>query len=180
LDASETRAGLIERVGCAINLSLRGDTRSDQSLLAIQFALLEGECLLRRGEVGLTLQIGRLERFDLERRRRELRLRFLDVDAEWCIVESIEQVAAPHGLVVVHGQLDDSAGHIGTDRGACSHDIGVVGFLVAAATHIEVDSECQNDDGASDQQRQTSALPAIRRRLVDGSGGIGCGHRCGL
>src|SRR3954452_15064973 len=114
LNTGEARAGFIECMRCAIDLSLRCDARGDQSFLPIQLALLEGECVLRGGEVGLTLEIRRLERLDLQRGGRELRLRFLDVDAKRRIVESIEKIAAVHALVVVYGELDDSAGYVRT------------------------------------------------------------------
>ena len=94
-----------------------------------------------------------------------------DVDAVRRVVEPIEQVAALHGLVVVHGQLDDATGHVGADRGASRHDIGVLGLLVAAAAHIEVRGQHESDDGPSHEQRQARSLPAIRGRLDDGSSG---------
>src|SRR6185503_17282035 len=160
----------------AIDLSLRCYARSDESLLPLELALLEGERFLRGTEVGLPLQVRRLERCDLQRRSCELRFGLLDVNAERCVVESIEQVAAPHGLVVAYGELDDATGHICTDRGTRRQDISVFGLFVSTAAHVEECGEHDSDNGARYQQRQACTLPAIRRSLGVGSSRVGCGH----
>ena len=91
--AGDLRARLVERVRGAVDLRLRGDARAEQPLLALELALLEGERVLRRAQLRLALAVVRLQRLDLQARRRELRRGLVDGDAERRVVEAKQHVA---------------------------------------------------------------------------------------
>ena len=105
-----------EPIARLIEIGLRGDLAGEQLLLAVEFALLVVERVLRRGQLGLTLAVGRAQALDLETRAGELRLRLLLGGAIGALIEPEQHLAGFHLLIVADIDADDAAGDVGADR----------------------------------------------------------------
>ena len=105
----------------------RRDAAGGELPLALEFALLIGERILGRAQLGLLLAIGRLHRLDLQPRRGELRLRFLDRDAVGPVVDPEQHIALGDPLIVMHLDRHDPTGDVAADHRPRRLDIGVVG-----------------------------------------------------
>ena len=80
--------GELYRVLHLLELRARADARLQQPLLSLVFVLLVGQRVMRRGEIGQLMAVGRLGRTDLHARGGQFGLRFLNGDAEQPIVEA--------------------------------------------------------------------------------------------
>src|SRR6185437_1115380 len=84
----------------AVRLVLGGDAARQEPGLPLVLALLISQRALSRPQVCLALAIRGLERLDREPRTCELRARVLHGDSERPLVETEQQLAAPHALIV--------------------------------------------------------------------------------
>ena len=136
----------------------RRDAAGGELALALEFALLVGERVLGRSQFGELLAIGRLHRLDLQPRRGEHRLCFLDRDAERPIVEPEQHLALGHALVVADLDRNDAARDIGADHRARRLDVGVVGRDIAPARQVPPCGGDQNDERPRQHERQPQPL----------------------
>ncbi len=149
---------------------------SEQALLPRQLFRLVVERRLRGGAIGEPLAIRRFQRLDFQSRRRETRLRLVHRDPKRPLVETEQQVALAHPLVVANRQLADPARDIGADRNLRGAHVSIVGLFIPTASDIDVSRHGQRQQRPTDHQR-TAQL--VGRRLIrsgsDTESFIGCG-----
>ncbi len=109
-----------------------------QLLLAVGFALLIAEGILRLLQIGLLLAIGRAQAVDLQLFGGKLRLGALDGDLIRAVVQLEEKLALLDLLVVVHVDLDDATGDVAADRHRVRLHVGIIRRHETAGRQIPV------------------------------------------